>query len=336
MPAQDLLQDTPVISGVNDDAIRAIDFGLTPMTEALIEGAQKVAASIDISIRSRSAAAAMAQNIERIRELGLNEVLADVDDGTEPTLTFHVAERLAYANTAAAWQGLSNTALVKLKTAPETTAIAFGKYRKPGESSEWVRWIPVCEKTKPTQVLLIDARAATSTVVSLDDTRLGAARSDMLGFPFGAIEKYNFDCTYGDKLSSTALNTAVSISAALVAGLISGSTRRLLFEALEYSKIRHSGGKPIFQHQAVALRLADIVIHQKSLELYLAGQVESCEVQGAQGGPQHIHAGYVGDSAFKISRDAVQIAAGHGYVEGLPFRRLFEQIRALVSALSLL
>jgi hypothetical protein len=42
------------------------------------------------------------------------------------------------------------------------------------------------------------------------------------------------------------------------------------------------------------------------------------------------------DLAAAIARDAVQVAAAHGYVEGLNFKRLFSQSRTLASMLLLM
>jgi alkylation response protein AidB-like acyl-CoA dehydrogenase len=121
---------------------------------------------------------------------------------------------------------------------------------------------------------------------------------------------------------------------ALLLGLLDGACERLTHEAYAYAKERRSAGKPISQLQAVALRLADIALNRAALALYLSAAVEQTDASGSPAGLSGLSVPHVADLAFRISRDAVQIAAAHGYVEGLPFKRLFEQVGTLVGVLT--
>ena len=117
---------------------------------------------------------------------------------------------------------------------------------------------------------------------------------------------------------------------ALVSGLLCGVSERLVEEAHDYARTRLSGGKPINQYQAVALRLAELDMGLQALLLSAAAPYEpalALETAEACRPP------LLADLAFAIARDAVQVAAAHGYVEGLPFKRLFSQSRTLASLL---
>jgi hypothetical protein len=116
---------------------------------------------------------------------------------------------------------------------------------------------------------------------------------------------------------------------ALLTGLIAGACQRLTDEAFAYAKQRQSGGKPISQFQAVAMRLADLAMSQAALSLYL----EATATSGTAHAPVS-SASYVSEAACAIARDAVQTAAGHGYVDGLPFMRLHEQVYMLCALLT--
>ncbi len=117
---------------------------------------------------------------------------------------------------------------------------------------------------------------------------------------------------------------------AVVSGLLCGVSERLVEEAHGYARVRQSGGKPINQYQAVALRLAELDMNLQALVLSAAAPFEPTLAEEAA---EASRPPLLADLAFAIARDAVQVAAAHGYVEGLPFKRLFSQSRTLASLL---
>jgi len=119
---------------------------------------------------------------------------------------------------------------------------------------------------------------------------------------------------------------------ALLGGLLCGVSERLVEEAHAYARMRCSGGKPIDQYQAVALRLAELDMNLEALLLSAAVPFEPMLADEAM---EASEPALLADLAFAIARDAVQVAAAHGYVEGLPFKRLFSQSRTLASMLLL-
>jgi alkylation response protein AidB-like acyl-CoA dehydrogenase len=193
---------------------------------------------------------------------------------------------------------------------------------------------PFVEVGRGQTVGLFDARVPALTCADgVVESTVG-----LLGFPQGELRTYSVvtNAHLGRPVwGAHQLARLVRGELALVAGLIAGVTRRLVDESYAYAKMRQSEGRAIVQHQAVALRLADLAIHQQALALYLTGCAERCEVCQLAGDLATASEWQVAELAFRIARDAVQIAAGHGYVEGLPFRRLFEQVRTLSSAFAM-
>lgn len=165
----------------------------------------------------------------------------------------------------------------------------------------------------------------------------GSAREvrPLLGFPAG--QSLWFDGTAGAALGGVPVAAAAwrewrDAQTALLLGLLTGGTRRMVVEAYGYARQRESSGQVIALHQAVALRLADIAIAGRTLELHAEAVVS---MLGDEDDPalrfDAVTAGHLHRLVFAVSRDALQVAAGHGYVAGLPFRDFFARLRTLGS-----
>lgn len=164
-----------------------------------------------------------------------------------------------------------------------------------------------------------------------------AARDErpLLGFPSGRCVW--FDVTACAALGGVQVAAADgwawrAAQAALLLGLLTGGAQRMVVEAYAYARHRESSGQVIALHQAVALRLADIAIAGRALDLHAEAVVS---LLGDDGDPalrfDHATAAHLHRLAFTVSRDALQVAAGHGYVAGLPFRDYFARLRTLGS-----
>ncbi|MCP3102890.1 acyl-CoA dehydrogenase family protein [Myxococcus sp. K15C18031901] len=304
-----------------DSSPSPVDFRCAPVVEPFLGAARPIASAIrDIG---------GAEAVSHIQQLELASVLPELERRADaPVLLFHLAELLGHANLAAAWQGLSGIparaaelpASVDLAALPDATG------------TRWTAWLPVVDAARPPSLALAGPRGwAPLPAQGLTHSRV----SGLLGFARGEVLTWSTEPSVTPEelgvqsLAPESWSALVRAQLALLSGLLVGATRRLVDEAYAYAKTRQSAGKSINQHQAVALRLADLALHQEALSLYLTARVEECRPPGMRGGPESLSAGYVVELAFRIARDAVQTAAGHGYVEGLPFRRLFEQVRTL-------
>ena len=120
---------------------------------------------------------------------------------------------------------------------------------------------------------------------------------------------------------------------ASVAGLLPVRARiasllRAAFEAaLRYANERKAFGSPIFQHQAVQFRLADmatqveaarqLILHAASLKD--AGQ--PCLKEAAMAKL------FASEMAERVCSDAIQIHGGYGYVTDFPVERIWRDVR---------
>ena len=106
-----------------------------------------------------------------------------------------------------------------------------------------------------------------------------------------------------------------------------GMARAAFEAALRYSKEREAFGQPIFQHQAVQFRLADmatqleaarqLILH--AAELKDAG--EPCLKQAAMAKL------FASEIAERVCSDAIQIHGGYGYLADFPVERIWRDVR---------
>ena len=106
-----------------------------------------------------------------------------------------------------------------------------------------------------------------------------------------------------------------------------GMARAAFEAALRYAKEREAFGKPIFEHQSVQFKLADMatqieaarqLIHHAA-SLKDAGQ--PCLTQAAMAKL------FASEMAERICSDAIQIHGGYGYVSDFPVERIYRDVR---------
>jgi alkylation response protein AidB-like acyl-CoA dehydrogenase len=97
--------------------------------------------------------------------------------------------------------------------------------------------------------------------------------------------------------------------------------------ALKYAKEREAFGKPIFEHQAVQFRLADMctqleaarqLIHHAAA---LKDDGQPCLKQAAMAKL------FASEMAEAVCSDAIQIHGGYGYVADFPVERIYRDVR---------
>src|SRR5690606_39263619 len=94
-----------------------------------------------------------------------------------------------------------------------------------------------------------------------------------------------------------------------------------------YAKERTAFGKPIFEHQAVGFRLADMATRieaarqlvQHAASLKDAGR--PCLKEAAMAKL------FASEMAEKVCSDAIQIHGGYGYVSDFPVERIWRDVR---------
>jgi hypothetical protein len=106
-----------------------------------------------------------------------------------------------------------------------------------------------------------------------------------------------------------------------------GMARAALEIAVRYAHERHAFGKPIFEHQAVSFRLADmatrleaanqLVLHAAALK----SAVQPCLVEASMAKL------YASEVAERICSDAIQTLGGAGYIQDFGVERIYRGVR---------
>jgi len=114
---------------------------------------------------------------------------------------------------------------------------------------------------------------------------------------------------------------------AIAAGAL-GIARAAFEYARDYSLEREQFGKPIAKHEAIAFKLADMAteIDAARLLTWRAGWMveQGIPFGRAEGSMAKL---YAGDTAMKVTVDAVQILGGYGYIKEYPVERFMRDAK---------
>jgi len=106
-----------------------------------------------------------------------------------------------------------------------------------------------------------------------------------------------------------------------------GMARAAFEAALAYAKQRESFGQPIFNHQAVNFRLADMATQieaARQLLLHAASLRDAGQPCLKQAAMAKL---FASEMAEKVCSDAIQIFGGYGYVKDFPVERIWRDVR---------
>jgi alkylation response protein AidB-like acyl-CoA dehydrogenase len=106
-----------------------------------------------------------------------------------------------------------------------------------------------------------------------------------------------------------------------------GMARAAFDAALAYSKQRESFGQPIFQHQAVQFKLADMAT-QIECARQLIHHAAALKDAGRQCLKEAAMAKlFASEMAERVCSDAIQVHGGYGYVSDFPVERIYRDVR---------
>ena len=97
--------------------------------------------------------------------------------------------------------------------------------------------------------------------------------------------------------------------------------------ALAYAKERQSFGKPIFEHQAIAFRLADMATRievARQMVLHAASLRDAGERCLKEASMAKL---FASEMAERVCSDAIQIHGGYGYLADFPVERIYRDVR---------
>ena len=124
------------------------------------------------------------------------------------------------------------------------------------------------------------------------------------------------------------MNTLDATRSGVAAGAV-GIARASFEEALAYAKQRVQFGQPIIMNQGISFMLTDMLMKIKSGRLlYLNAAWRSQEglpvsVESA------IAKAYCGDMAVEVTRDAIQVLGGYGYMKEYPVEKYYRDAKIM-------
>jgi alkylation response protein AidB-like acyl-CoA dehydrogenase len=116
----------------------------------------------------------------------------------------------------------------------------------------------------------------------------------------------------------------VSFNDVELAANVIGISQAAFEHALNHARNRFQGGKPIIEHQAIALKLSDMYMRLEASKSYLFNVVDSSENGGAEfeSSSKQLLKVFATESAIQITRLAVEIFGGSGVMRDAPVEKL--------------
>jgi len=112
-----------------------------------------------------------------------------------------------------------------------------------------------------------------------------------------------------------------------IAALGLGMAQGAFEEAIRYSKIRHTFGKPLAGHQGIQFKLADMGTQIEAARL-LVYRAAGLKDQGLPYGKAASMAKlYSSEVACRVADEAVQILGGYGYIKDYPVEKYYRDVK---------
>jgi acyl-CoA dehydrogenase len=106
-----------------------------------------------------------------------------------------------------------------------------------------------------------------------------------------------------------------------------GVARRALDESVKYAKERQTMGVPIWQHQAVSHKIADMAINIEAARLLVWQAAWSVDSGVSNPKSAAFAKAFAADMAMKVTVDAVQVFGGYGYMKEYPVEKLMRDVK---------
>jgi acyl-CoA dehydrogenase len=112
-----------------------------------------------------------------------------------------------------------------------------------------------------------------------------------------------------------------------IGALATGIAQAALDHAAEYSKHRQTFGKPISEHQAIQIKLADMAQALHAARL-LTWQAAWTIDRGERGSLESsIAKCFASDAAMRVADEAIQVFGGYGYMKEYPVEKLLRDAK---------
>ena len=101
--------------------------------------------------------------------------------------------------------------------------------------------------------------------------------------------------------------------------------------ALRYAQQRHTFGKPIAQHQAIQLKLADMATRVTAARLLAHRGAERLAARPGDAAPAAMARLEAAETAYHAALESMRTHGGYGYTKEFPIERLYRDAAALLS-----
>ncbi len=223
-------------------------------------------------------------------------------------------------------------------TSQQTTALDMGDYYVVNGTKNWITngnssgiclviaQTDVAKKHRGINCLIVEKGTAGFTVGKKED-KMGIRASDTHSLMFTDVHvpKANRigDDGFGFKFAMSTLNGGRIGIAAQALGIAAGAYEL----ALKYAQERKAFGKPIFDHQAIQFKLAEMAtkIEAARLLVYKAARLKDERKDYVQAAAMAKL--FASDVAMWATTEAVQIHGGYGYVKEFHVERLMRDAK---------
>ncbi|MEM9951554.1 MAG: acyl-CoA dehydrogenase family protein [Chloroflexota bacterium] len=106
-----------------------------------------------------------------------------------------------------------------------------------------------------------------------------------------------------------------------------GLLRRAMDESIKYAKERETFGKPIYAHQAVGHKIANMAMDYEAARLLVWQSAWVVETGGSDARLSAIAKTFAADAAMKATTEAVQVFGGYGYMREYPVEKLMRDCK---------
>ena len=116
----------------------------------------------------------------------------------------------------------------------------------------------------------------------------------------------------------------VSFNDVELASNVIGISTAAFEHALDHARNRIQGGKPIIEHQSIAIKLADMYMRLEAARSYLFQVVESNDENKPEfeSASKQMMKVFATEAALSITRNAVEIFGGSGVMRDAPVEKL--------------
>ncbi|HPW68373.1 MAG: acyl-CoA dehydrogenase family protein [Desulfomonilia bacterium] len=136
----------------------------------------------------------------------------------------------------------------------------------------------------------------------------------------------------GERYFETASKIMHAAAAAINAGIMRGSLK----EAVEYTKEREQGGRPVINWSEVRMLLANMAIKSKAAELCVTQTCKAIDENLKDWGRTSIASTlHVHDLACEVVTDGVQLLGGNGYMKDYGQEKRYRDARQVMALLGL-